>query len=655
MRPLIITVCVSLLFCLSSPVSAEVLPPGSHTYQVATPASYASDQILVAFKRGISNAIIADVHRMAGGRVVKSHKQLGLQVVAIPANTVTEKLALYRRNPYVKYAEPDYNRVLSPPQPTLIPSEGSGPLLGDYFDEQWGFNNTGQSFYYFGLISGTPDADIDAAEGWDIVESLGLTLGNPEVKVAILDTGIDCGHVDLLTDNGEIKCTDIMNYTTSPTASDEFGHGTHVAGTVAANTNNSVGVAGIAEIAYLGNFKVCDDSGVCQDDAIINGLLDATQAGYQVVNMSFGGPEVSQAVIDAVNYAWDNGVVLVSSAGNENSTNVGFPANLDNVIAVAASDADDNRASYSDYGNLVSVAAPGDNILSTMPMVMCGDDPTGCYEFLAGTSMASPHVAGIAALVWARSDVTTNQQVRFVLENSADKTGAGGQNLLSWTQYGRVNMASALTYPIDNGNLSPTATFSYACTGLNCDFSASSSKDPDGNITAYDWTFGDGSSGSGLTTSHGYNAAGTYTVTLTVTDNLNATGSDSKSVTVSAASNTAPVAAFSFSCNGLSCTFDGSTSSDPDPGDSITKYTWNFDGSGTMLGSGGIVKYNYDAAGTYNVSLEVTDESSATGTTNASVRVKDKGKTSGSSGSSSGGTSDPGSFCDRKPNHPKCQ
>jgi len=655
MRPPVITVCLSLLFWLSLPVTAAVLPPGSHIKQVAKPSPYANDKILVAFKRGISSTVIADVHRIAGGRVLKSLKPLGIQVVAIPTNSVKEKLALYRRNPYVTYAEPDYNRVLSPPQPTLIPSEGSGPLLGDYFSEQWGFNNTGQSFYYFGLISGTPDADIDAAEAWDTVASLGFKLGNPEVKVAILDTGIDCGHVDLLADNGDIKCTDIMNYTTSPTASDEFGHGTHVAGTVAANTDNSIGVAGIAEVAYLGNFKVCDDSGVCQDDAIINGLLDATSAGYQVVNMSFGGPEISQAVIDTVNYAWANGVVLVSSAGNDNSTNVGFPANLDNVIAVAASDADDNRASYSDYGNLVSVAAPGDNILSTMPMVMCGDDPTGCYEFLAGTSMASPHVSGIAALVWARSDVSTNEQVRYIIENSADKTGAAGQNLLSWTQNGRVNLAKALTYPIDNGNIAPTASFSYACIGLNCDFSASSSNDPDGNITSYDWTFGDGNSASGLTANHAYSTGGTYTVSLTVTDNNSATGNDSKSVTVSSTSNTAPIASFSFSCNALSCTFDGSTSSDADPGDSITQYTWNFGGSGTLLGSGGIVKYDYDSAGTYTVSLEVTDESSATGSTNTSVHVKNKGKTSGSTGGDSGGTSDPGSFCARKPDHPKCQ
>jgi len=656
MRPSVIIACLSLLFGLSFPVVAAVLPPGSHSHNVATPPHYANDKILVAFKRGISRTVIDDVNRIAGGRVVKSLKPLAIQVVAVPTNTVKEKLALYRRNPYVRYAEPDYNRVLSPLQPTLIPSEGSGPLLGNYFDDQWGFNNTGQPFYYFGLLTGTADADIDAAEGWDTVASLGFSLGNPEVKVAILDTGIDCGHVDLLADSGEIKCTDIINYTTSPSAGDAFGHGTHVAGTVAANTDNAIGVAGIAEVAYLGNFKVCDDSGVCPDDAIINGIMDATLAGYQVINMSFGGPDVSQAIIDAVNYAWTNGVVLVSSAGNEESTNVSFPANLDNIIAVAASDADDNRAAYSNYGNLVSVAAPGDYILSTMPMAFCGDDPTGCYEFLSGTSMASPHVSGIAALIWARPDVSTNEQVRYIIENSADTTGAAGQNLLSWTQHGRINLAHALTYPIENGNLSPTATFSYACTGLTCNFSASSSNDPDGDITAYDWTFGDGSSASGLTTSHGYTTAGTYTVTLTVTDNQDATGSDSKSVTVSSTSNTPPTASFSYSCSGLSCTFDGSSSNDPDTGDSITQYTWDFGGSGTLLGSGGIVKYDYDSSGTYTVSLEVTDGSSATGSTSSSVHVKDKGKTSGSAGGDSGGgTADPGSFCDRKPNHPKCQ
>jgi thermitase len=647
MRSPLITACLLLLMWLVTPVAAAP-PPGS-------PPPFAEGEVLVAFKPGVRAMMMADIHRSLGGRVIKNIEPLGIQLVAVPAGSVMEKLALYRRSPYTRYAEPNYYRLLGPLQPTLIPDEGDGSLLGEYFDDQWGLHNTGQSFYYFNLMSGTADADIDAAEGWDRANTLGITLGSPEIKVAILDTGVDCAHVDLLTDSGEVKCADITNYTDSPTANDAFGHGTHVAGIVAANTDNTLGVAGVAEQAFLGSFKVCDDNGACPDAAIISGLIEAADAGYQVINMSFGGPDGSQALTDAVEYAWSKGVVLVSSAGNENSTEVGYPARLTRVIAVGATDADDNRASFSNYGDLVSVAAPGDTILSTMPMALCAGDPTGCYEFLSGTSMAGPHVAGIAALVWARDDVSSNEQVRYIIENSADMTGAAGQNLLSWTQYGRANLAQAMSYPTQSGNLPPQPSFYYVCSGLSCDFNGGGSSDPDGDISGYNWSFGDGDSGSGVTANHRYAGSGTYTVTLTVTDDLDASSSTSKTLTVNAASNTPPTAAFSYTCSGRSCTFDGTASSDADNGDTIVQYAWTFGGSGTQNGSGAIVKYDYDSSGTYSVTLTVTDSADATGSATTAVRVKDKGKSTGSTDAGDGGGNDPGSFCERKPDHPKCQ
>lgn len=655
MRLQSLVTCLSLSLMHSLPASAISLVQNSHSIKAPTAPPYVADQLLVSFKPGVRKAVIAEVHRLAGARVIKTIEPLGIQLVEVPANTVPDKLALYRRNPNTKYAEPNYNRLLDPLQPTLIPDEGTGPLLGSYFNQQWGMNNQGQFFYYFNLMSGTSDADIDAPQGWDIAESMGVSLGYPEVKVAILDTGVDCEHVDLRTDNSEIKCADIINYTSSPSVGDLFGHGTHVAGIVAANTNNTLGVAGVAEFAYLGSFKVCDDSGACPDDAILSGITDATLAGYHVINMSFGGPDGSQALVDAVNYAWANGVVLVSSAGNENATDIGYPARLTNVIAVAASDADDNRASFSNYGNQVAVTAPGDTILSTMPMDFCPGDPEGCYEFLSGTSMSGPLVAGIAALVWSRDDVSTNEQVRYIIENSSDKTGAGAQNLLSWTTYGRVNLANALSYPVQSGNLPPTASFNYACVGLSCSFNGGGSTDPDGDITTYAWSFGDGNNANGITTNHMYGATGSYTATLTVTDNQDATNATSKVLTVTATANTPPTAYFTVSCTGLSCTFDGTGSSDPDNGDTLTQYDWNFGGSGTQNGSGAIVKYDYDSSGNYNISLTVTDSANATDTANTSVRVKDNGKSSGDSGSGDGNTSDPGDFCQRKPEHPKCQ
>jgi thermitase len=420
---------------------------------------FVDGQVLVGFQPGASASAKADAHRQAGGQVLRSLDPIDVHVVNVGAGGVARSVAAYRGNPHVRFAEPNHVRVM------ILPNEGEDPPppfgLGiDYLAEQWGLNNTGQGFYYdpltgaLGAVKGTPDADIDAPEGWN------LSTGDPAVRIAILDAGVDCLHVDL-----RLKCVEQRLITSeSGTLDDVIGHGTHVAAIAAADTNNNKGTAGVGWNSTFGSLKVCYEYfdpffgllGLCDTAASAAAMIYAADNGYKVVNMSYAGPESSQTEAAAAAYAWAHGVVLVAAAANNYETTPMYPAAYPEVIAVAATDWFDNLAGFSNFGNAwVSVAAPGYHTFSAMPNAACGipaDDPDGCYGWLSGTSMASPHVAGAAALVWARlGPGATPQQVRAAIESGADKTGALGQSFLAWTKHGRLNLLGAL----DGGGTPP--------------------------------------------------------------------------------------------------------------------------------------------------------------------------------------------------------
>jgi thermitase len=420
--------------------------------------AFVPGQLIVAFLPGTAGAAIADAHRQAGATPISSIDAIGAVVVRV--GNVAAAAAVYRSNPNVRYAEPNYLR------PVVLPNEGNDPLppagLGiDYFDEQYGLHNTGQAFYYDeltgepGAIAGVADADIDAPEAWD------LSTGSPAVTVAVLDSGIDCAHADLVG-----KCVENINLGPSDTLADEIGHGTHVAGIIAATGNNGIGIAGVGWQTSLASIKVCYEYydwlyglvGLCDAAASAAGIVHAADSGYQVVNMSYAGPTGSQAEADAVDYAWSKGTVLVAAAANAYERTPMYPAAFGNVIAVAATDWFDNLAGFSNFGDWVSLAAPGYYIFSTLPNAACGlaaNDPDGCYGWLSGTSMASPTVAGAAAVVWAYlGSSAAATSVRAALEAGAEATGALGQNMLAWTQHGRLNLYNAL---VDAGAPPPPA------------------------------------------------------------------------------------------------------------------------------------------------------------------------------------------------------
>jgi subtilisin family serine protease len=217
---------------------------------------------------------------------------------------------------------------------------------------------------------------------------------------------------------------------------DDYGHGTHVAGIAAAQINNAIGIAGMAGGATIMPVKVFfpppNVLGTYED--LIRAMVYATDNGARVINMSLGATSYSLGEEAAVEYAWDHGVVVVAAAGNTGHNTYHYPAAHRNAIAVAATDASDNRAGFSTYGDFVDVAAPGSGVYSTLM--------SGGYGSMSGTSMATPHVAGLAALLFSLNPRLTNAQVRALIETNTDDLGSAG-----WDPYfgsGRINARRAL-------------------------------------------------------------------------------------------------------------------------------------------------------------------------------------------------------------------
>jgi len=385
---------------------------------LAPPAAgelYAPDRILVRFAPGVSVSGMAAIHRANGAVLIREIPRIGVQVLRVPTNRVPEMVAAYSRNPNVLYAEPDYVAyAVGEPDDTC-------------FDKQWGMHNTGQT-------SGTPDADIDAPEAWDI------TKGTAEIKIAILDSGIDQDHEDLCPDTNSCKMLASKNFTDSPTVDDKYGHGTHVAGIAAAITNNGTGVAGVGYNSSLLNVKVLNDQGSGYYSWIADGIVWAAVDGAKVINMSLGGKQKSSTLQNAVNYAWSNGVVVVAAAGNDGNPSPNYPAKYENCIAVAATDDDDAKAGFSNYGDWVDVAAPGLYIYSTFPNHPYAIGKSLNYDYGSGTSMSTPFVSGLAALVWATSYGTSNQAVRDRIELYADPIAGTG----TYWIHGRINACRAV-------------------------------------------------------------------------------------------------------------------------------------------------------------------------------------------------------------------
>lgn len=278
-----------------------------------------------------------------------------------------------------------------------------------YFEQQWGLSL------------------IEAPKAWS------LTRGRPTVLIAVLDSGIDLDHPDLADKLRTDEDWDFVEE--DDVAEDQNGHGTHVAGIAAAATNNGEGIPGLGWEATLLSVRVLDAAGSGYASDLAAAIRYAADHGAQVINMSLGGPASCPSYVQsAVDYAYEKGVLLVAAAGNMQGNTPNFPANCNHVLGVAATNSDDTRASYSNYGSHVSIAAPGTSIYSTLV--------GGWYGYKSGTSMATPHVAGLAALVWARYPTYTPDQVASAILDNADDLDSPGWDM--YTGCGRINAYQSL-------------------------------------------------------------------------------------------------------------------------------------------------------------------------------------------------------------------
>ena len=256
-----------------------------------------------------------------------------------------------------------------------------------------------------------------------------ITTGSQEVLVAILDTGIDKNHEEL---SGQIVAE--ANLTDSLTPDDIYGHGTHVAGIIAAK-DNGIGIIGVAPECRLLNVKVADDMGRCQTSALAEGIVWAVDSGANVINISIEIRESSPGLEEAIDYAWGQGSLIVAAAGNDGSESPVYPAYYENCIAVAATKQDDKLAPLSNHSDWVDVAAPGLDIYSTLP--------ENSYGPKTGTSFATAYVSGMAALLF---DVVTdtngngrlNDEVRATIESGCQEIDIAGVGR------GRIDAAKAV-------------------------------------------------------------------------------------------------------------------------------------------------------------------------------------------------------------------
>ncbi|MFN8525336.1 MAG: S8 family serine peptidase [Chloroflexota bacterium] len=406
--------------------------------QVNASAAAATDRVLVAFKSDVRPADQAAAHTKAGGTRVGQMGRVSVDVARVPQGSVQSALAKYRNDPNVLYAEPDF--IGNGADDAVLTRQAVASGVSSSLTRAWSSNDPlGSSQWNLDKIS-VPSA-------W------AKSKGSSSVKIAILDTGIDLDHEDL---KGRVVAT--ANFTSTATttgspcmqstvsANDVHGHGTHVAGIAAASFNNGLGISGVAGQSSLMVAKVLDDKNTGYYSWWICGITWAVDNGAKVINLSLGGTASSEALRAAVDYAWSKGVVVVAAAGNQSSTSPFYPAYYTNAIAVGSTTSTDGLASTTNRGTWVDVSAPGVDILSTLPNHTNVMGKLN-YGTQTGTSMASPHVAGIAALLWS-SGASSASVVRSTIQSSADRISGTG----TYFYYGRVNAAKAL------GVTAPVAT-----------------------------------------------------------------------------------------------------------------------------------------------------------------------------------------------------
>ncbi|MEO7804324.1 MAG: S8 family serine peptidase [Actinomycetota bacterium] len=396
----------------------------------AAPAAVAvahdPNHILVRFDTGTSVLAKTSVHDALGATVVNTIAAGDIEVVRVPDGTDATSLRLaYLNNPLVRYADLNKQvRLLS------VPNDVS-------FSDLWGLHNTGQSVKASLVTPRVVDADIDAPEGWDAAFGPGQFPTAGGTRVGILDTGIDRSHVELFDKvKACAQAISAIGVVTAGACSDDNLHGTHVAGTVAATANNNVGVAGVAPNSELAIFKGLNGAGLGFLADIVAGIYWLhQQGGARIISMSLGSASSASTEAQAVKDADAAGVLVIAAAGNDGDDTKNYPAFYPEAMSVAATNQADKISTFSTCNSDVEIAAPGEDIWSTFP--------GNSYGVISGTSMATPHVSGVASLImWAKG--LNSIQTRNQMKSTAVTITGGGNGRSLCNGYKRVNLAAAL-------------------------------------------------------------------------------------------------------------------------------------------------------------------------------------------------------------------